>query len=144
MTYTIEEITRRVRERLGPDATGDMVTSVVRRILELLSAQESELPASTLLESPALGSERIRITASGTSPQGILAVIQKILNAHHCQVLKTSQTVDEESVTVELTAVGPSEQDSIHELQKALEASVQDLTVNISTSYHTGSHPADD
>ena len=144
MTYSRAEITRRVRERLGPEASDEMITSVVERVMELLPQQESELPTVPPPESPTRGPERIRITAHGAGPQGMLTAIREVLAEHHSQVRETSQTVDQDGVTVEVMMEGLPEEVSLSEIQKALETAIQALSISVSTEKQEEIPPADE
>ncbi len=97
------EIRRRITRQLGPDATGDMVESVLNRVLELAaeSGEFTGAPAGPAPPPPTGdGRDRLIISVFGVNQPGIVAGVSQILARHECNILDISQKLMQEFFTM--------------------------------------------
>ena len=112
-----EELHQRVRERLGPDATAEMVAAIadqVERLLPTLNQaadgqQPETAPEGSQADSPAAGASgdrpsqkgaRVIISVFGVNHPGILAGVSQILAQYRCDILDISQKLMQEYFTM--------------------------------------------
>ncbi len=97
------EIRRRITRQLGPDATEDMVESVLSRVLELgtESGETAGAPTGPAPMSPdGDGRDRLIISVFGVNQPGIVAGVSQILARHECNILDISQKLMQEFFTM--------------------------------------------
>ncbi|UCD37288.1 MAG: hypothetical protein JSW54_10705 [Fidelibacterota bacterium] len=149
MTVTLEQVTQRVRERLGPEATPEMVHSVVQRVCALLPQLDSPSADDTSAPLPIISSEtrtagnvsepdRINITIQGPSPQSILTAVTTLLADYNCGIVTSAHNVDRQNFTLTLVVDHLPEQLSIEELQHTLEAAVKEPNIRVTATHE---HP---
>ena len=115
---TREQIVTKVRERLGNDASADMVNQVVDRVMELESASKEPEPAPPAGTAPKELGNRIIVAVFGVNQPGIVAGVSRVLAEHKCDIL---------ILVVDLT----NSPVSFEELHTSLENLAQELGINI-------------
>ena len=117
-----EEVTRRVRDQLGPDSTEEMVASIVGRVMALLP---------TIQTVAGDGDSNVIVVARGRNRPGILAAIAGVLADHQCDIVDIQHTLLEGQFALTLVVeVGSAV--STEELQSALAQPAGELGIQIS------------
>jgi len=110
-----EEVTRRVRDQLGPD-------SIVGRVMALLPTIQTEVGR---------GNSDVIIVAYGRNRPGILAAIAGVLADHKCDIVDIKHTLREGQFVLTL-AVAAGSAISSRELQSALAQPAAEFGIQIS------------
>lgn len=117
-----EEVTRRVRDQLGPDSSEEMVVSIVGRVMALLPTIQTEVGR---------GNSDVIIVAYGRNRSGILAAIAGVLADHKCDIVDIKHTLREGQFALTL-AVAAGSAISSRELQSALAQPAAEFGIQIS------------
>ncbi len=117
-----EEVTRRVRDQLGPDSSEEMVASIVGRVMALLPTIQTEVGR---------GNSDVIIVAYGRNRSGILAAIAGVLADHKCDIVDIKHTLQEGQFALTLAVVAGSSISS-RELQSALAQPAAEFGIQIS------------
>ena len=144
-----EEILQRVRERLGPDATAEMVAAIADQVEQLLptrnqAAEGGRLPETALessqADSPAAAASddrpsrkgaRVIISVFGVNHPGILAGVSKILAQYQCDILDISQKLMQEYFTMILIVDLFGIETRLEKLHAALAQLAEELGIKI-------------
>lgn len=117
-----EEVTRRVRDQLGPDSSEEMVASIVGRVMALLPTIQTEVGR---------GNSDVIIVVYGRNRPGILAAIAGVLSDHKCDIVDIKHTLREGQFALTL-AVAACSAISSRELQSALAQPAAEFGIQIS------------
>ncbi len=129
-----DEIRRRVRRQLGPDATPEIVESVVRRVMALSDGPGED--SSTALrpmppEQNDAGGDRLIIAVFGVNQPGIVAGVSQILSRHRCNILDISQKLMQEFFTMILVVDLTGADTSFEQLQQEFDKLGHSLGIKI-------------
>lgn len=130
---TRAEIARKVRSRLGTDASDEMIDSVINRVRELLN---DDRPASSA-QTPVIprGDEtvgdRVIISVFGLNQPGIVAAVSAILAEQSCSILDISQKLMQEFFTMILVVDIADSKSSFGHLQDEFTALGERLGIKV-------------
>ncbi len=128
------DIRRRVQRQLGPDATPEMVESVVRRVMALLDGpgeDSATVLRPTLPEQNEDGGDRLIIAVFGLNQPGIVAGVSQILSRHRCNILDISQKLMQEFFTMILVVDLTGADASFEQLQQEFDKLGNSLGIKI-------------
>ncbi len=128
------DIRRRVQRQLGPDATPEIVESVVRRVMALLDGpgeDSATVLRPTLPEKNEDGGDRLVIAVFGLNQPGIVAGVSQILSRHRCNILDISQKLMQEFFTMILVVDLTGADASFEQLQQEFDKLGNSLGIKI-------------
>lgn len=128
------DIRRRVQRQLGPDATPEIVESVVRRVMALLDGpgeDSATVLRPTLPEQNEDGGDRLIIAVFGLNQPGIVAGVSQILSRHRCNILDISQKLMQEFFTMILVVDLTGADASFEQLQQEFDKLGNSLGIKI-------------
>ena len=129
-----DDIRRRVRRQLGPDATPEMVESVVRRVVTLSDGSGEDLSTAlrpTPPEQKDAGGDRLIIAVFGVNQPGIMAGVSQILSRHRCNILDISQKLMQEFFTMILVVDLTGADTTFEQLQQEFDKLGNSLGIKI-------------
>lgn len=129
-----DDIRGRVQRQLGPDATPEIVESVVRRVMAL-SGEPGEDSSTALRPMPPAqketGGDRLIIAVFGVNQPGIVAGVSQILSRHRCNILDISQKLMQEFFTMILVVDLTGADTSFEQLQQEFDKLGTSLGIKI-------------
>ncbi len=129
-----DDIRRRVRRQLGPDAKPEMVESVVRRVVTLSDGSGEDLSTAlppTPPEQKETGGDRLIIAVFGVNQPGIMAGVSQILSRHRCNILDISQKLMQEFFTMILVVDLTGADTNFEQLQQEFDKLGNSLGIKI-------------
>ncbi|MCK4578315.1 MAG: ACT domain-containing protein [Candidatus Marinimicrobia bacterium] len=121
-----------VKKRLGPDATDEIIDSVVSRVTDLLRRQASvAAPQAGPPEQSRPDSGRVIVSVFGVNQPGIVAKVSQIIAEHGCDIMDISQKLMQEFFTMILVVDLTSADTTFERLQGEFQQLAESLGVRI-------------
>ena len=122
-----------VTERLGSDATAEMIDSVVSRVTDLLLRQQTSAPAPQAgpPEQSRPDSGRVIVSVFGVNQPGIVAKVSQIIADHGCNIMDISQKLMQEFFTMILVVELASADATCEHLQSEFQQLAESLGIRI-------------